>query len=446
MALMLLVFYDLNTSAQLAITPGAQFSIFSDTKLTLQNIDLVNNGNFLVATTSPISFTGDASSFIEGDQTVRFFKVQINKTGDQSVILRKTISVGNSIFFTSGFLNLNGFNVDLETTGSIQGENNNSRFTGANGGQILLVTNLAAPSNANPGNLGIVITSDKNLGQVTIKRGHQSQVGQGLASSILRYYEVLPANNVNLNAVVRFNYLDAELNGFNGNSLSFFKSDDAVNWTDIGFSSRDTIQNFVEKNVVSSFSRFTLSTSNIPLPVNFVSFNVNCEGERVRITWQTAQEQNSSRFDVERSGDGTHWSVIGSLPAAGNTSSVTSYSFSDNNPPLNAQYRTAEYDVTGAPQYTTIIKSSCNVTELLKAWPNPIQDKLFINITTASESQATIKVFDSRGALIKVQRTNVLPGNNLLNVDMKLLPGGNYLLTAEWSGGRMKKSTLVVKH
>jgi len=91
-------------SAQLMITPGAQFSIFSDTKLTLQNTDLINNGNFLVATTSPISFTGDASSFIGGNEAVRFFKLEINKTRNQSVFLQKTISAGSSVSFISGFL------------------------------------------------------------------------------------------------------------------------------------------------------------------------------------------------------------------------------------------------------------------------------------------------------------------------------------------------------
>src|SRR6185436_15506924 len=80
-------------SAQLTITPGAQFSIFSDTKLTLQNTDLINNGNFLAATTSPVSFTGNASSFIGGDQAILFFKLEINKTGNQTVSLQKTISV-----------------------------------------------------------------------------------------------------------------------------------------------------------------------------------------------------------------------------------------------------------------------------------------------------------------------------------------------------------------
>jgi len=71
------------SSAQLTITPGAQLSIFSDTKLTLQNTDLINNGDFLVATTAPVSFTGNAPSFIGGDQSVRFFNLEINKTNNQ---------------------------------------------------------------------------------------------------------------------------------------------------------------------------------------------------------------------------------------------------------------------------------------------------------------------------------------------------------------------------
>src|SRR6185436_17250805 len=94
-------------SGQLTITPGAQFSVFSDTRLTLQNTDLIVNGDALLFSTSPVSFTGNASSFIGGDQVVRFFKLEINKTGNQSVSLQKAVDIGNGVFFTSGFLNLN---------------------------------------------------------------------------------------------------------------------------------------------------------------------------------------------------------------------------------------------------------------------------------------------------------------------------------------------------
>jgi len=433
-------------SGQLTITPGAQFSIFSDTKLTLQNTDLINNGNFLVATTSPISFTGDVSSFIAGDQAVRFFKLEINKTGNQSVSLHKTIGAGSGVLFTAGFLDLNGFNLDLETTGRIDGENNVHRIVGANGGQVLFTTTLNAPSNVNPGNLGAVLSSNQNLGQVTIKRGHQSQEGNGLSPSILRYYEILPANNANLNATLRFNYFDGELNGISEDLLALFSSEDDVNWVNRGFSSRSAPENFVTQTGINSFSRWTLSNAaNSPLSVLFVLFNAKCEQGSVSLTWKTAQEQNSDRFDLERSVDGTHWSVIGSVPAAGNSSSERSYSFADRNVVVDAQYRVAEYDVTGGPHYTSVIRSSCAVTDLFNLWPNPTNDKVIINIKTTFESLATINLFDSKGALIKTKRTNVLPGNNQFTLDMSSLPRGTYLLSAEWSNGRMKEGMQVVK-
>jgi hypothetical protein len=77
--------------------------------------------------------------------------------------------------------------------------------------------------------------------------------------------------------------------------------------------------------------------------------------------------------------------------------------------------------------------------------PNPFHDLLFINITAGSESQATIKVFDSKGALVKVQRTNVLQGSNLINIDLKSMTNGIYHLEIDWNNGQMKKAVHVIK-
>jgi hypothetical protein len=63
-------------------------------------------------------------------------------------------------------------------------------------------------------------------------------------------YNILPTNNTNLNATVRFKYFNGELNGLNENSLVFFKSNDGINWSVLGFTSRDTVTNFVEKPVL----------------------------------------------------------------------------------------------------------------------------------------------------------------------------------------------------
>jgi hypothetical protein len=432
-------------SAQLTITPGTQFSVSGDARLTLQNTDLVNNGNLQFATNSTVLFTGNASSSIGGSQPLRFFTMEIAKNGGQSVVLQKKIAAISEVTFITGFLNLNGFDLDLESTGDLVQERGDSRIIGPNGGIVMISANLNAPVNSNPGDLGVLITSPQNLGNVTIKRGHQSQNGNGITSSIFRYYDISPANNSNLNATLRLNYFDEELNSLNENSLVFFKSENTTDWSTQSFTSRDAIANFVEKNGINSFSRWTLSNLNNPLPLLFTLFNARCDGNKVIISWKTAQEQNTSRFDIERSNDDIHWSVIGHLPASGNSSGEKSYLFTDNNPVQNAQYRIAEYDLDGRIQYTSIIRSSCNITDVFSVWPNPLHEMIFLNITTSNESQATVKIFDSRGALVKMQKSTVLAGSNQFRIDTRTLPNGVYSLHADWNHGQIQKTIQIIK-
>ena len=186
-------------------------------------------------------------------------------------------------------------------------------------------------------------------------------------------------------------------------------------------------------------------TAAIPLPVQFILFNAKCEGNKVPVTWKTAQEQNSSHFNIERSPDAIHWTAIGNLPAAGNSSIERSYSFTDNSPVQNGFYRIAEHDLDGRVQYTSILQSSCSATDVFSTWPNPVRDRVFINIVTGEESRATIKLFDSKGALVKVQAATVLIGNNQLSIDMKSLAAGVYSLSVVWNNGQMKKAVQVLK-
>lgn len=433
-------------SAQLVITPGAQFSIAGNMQLTLQNTDLINNGNFITGNSIAI-FTGSASSFISGSQPTQFFEIEINKTNNSSVLLQRAIGVAQRIRFASGFLNLNGFNADLGTTGHLDGEEENKGITGSNGGEVIFKLSLNSPTGSNPANLGMFISSGQNLGITTIKRGHQSQVnGSGLGNSILRYYDIVPTNNTNLNATLRFRYMDGELNGFNENSIVFFESRNTINWTNLGFTSRDGVTNFVEKNGISSFGRFTLSSAGNVLPARFILFNAKCEGNKTLITWKTAQEQNSSHFDIERSADGSRWIVIGNLPAAGNSNSERSYSLTDNDPLQNGFYRIVEYDLNGNLRYSIALRSSCTATdEVFSLWPNPVHDRVFINIVTSNESQVIIKVFDSKGALVKLQKVTVLQGSNQLSIDIGSLANGIYSLSIDWNNGQTKKVVQVLK-
>ena len=432
-------------SAQLVITPDAQFSIMGNIPVSLQNIDFVNDGIFTPGN-SMVTFTGNVSSSISGNRFIQFYELETNKTNASSVILQRAIGVTHRILFTSGFIELNGFDTDLGTTGRLDGEQENSRITGTNGGEVLFSTILNAPAGANPGNLGAIISSAQNLRNVIIKRGHQSQViGSGTGNSLLRYYDITPLNNTGPDATIRFNYFNGELNGLNENSLAFFKSDNAIDWSGLGFTSRDSIANFVEKPGIGSFSRLTLARLDNPLPVHFILFNAKCEERRALITWKTAQEQNSDHFDVEKSTDGIRWTVIGNLPAAGNSNAEKNYFITDNNTVQTGYYRIAEYDVDGKVQYSSTVRSSCTVTDAFSLWPNPAHETVFINIVTGNKSQAVIKVFDSKGALVQVRKETVVQGNNQLRVDIKSLANGPYSFYIEWNNGQMSKTVQVMK-
>ncbi|MBC7935869.1 MAG: T9SS type A sorting domain-containing protein, partial [Rhizobacter sp.] len=111
----------------------------------------------------------------------------------------------------------------------------------------------------------------------------------------------------------------------------------------------------------------------------------------------------------------------------------------------NTYYRIAEYNLNGNIQYSNQFRSSCNGTDAFRLWPNPVHDRLFINIVTGNQSQAILKVYDSKGALVKVQTAIVSPGSNQLKVDMTALANGIYSFVAEWNNGQMKKAVQVRK-
>ena len=431
---------------QLTITPGAQLVLSGNAQFTMQDMNLVNNGSLTVGN-GIVSFTGNTSSSISGSQPVQFYELAINKTTGSSVSLQRMIGITQQISFTAGFLDLNGYDADLGSTALLNGEQENSRVLGSSGGHVLFSAALNNPVGVNPGNLGAIITSGQNLGNVVIRRGHSSQVNSsGGGNSIFRYYDIMPTNNIALNATLRFSYFDGELNGLTENGLVMWKSSDNTHWSSEGLTSRNTTTNYVEKTGISSFSLWTLSSSNNALPVQFTLLNLKCDGNKTVIIWKTAQELNSSHYNIERSVNGIQWTVIGNLPAEGNSSTESSYSFTDNHPVQGRYYRIAQYDIDGRVHYTSILRSSCTTEPGFIIWPNPVNGKLFVTITSNIQSPVMIKLFDNKGALIKRQREIILPGNNQLSVDMSGLANGMYRLLLEGGDSRIKKTIAVIKN
>ena len=438
------------TGAQnvLKIEAGAVLKTTGGAVITLQDMNLQNDGTINQAPgEGTFRFTGTANTTISGTSAPLIDIFEIAKAGTAKVSLQRSINIGSGITFTSGLIDLNNNTILLSPAALLNGESETSSITGANGGFVEITNTLNAPSSANPGNLGAIISSGANMGSTVIRRGHQSQVnGSGAGNSILRYYDIIPTNNSTLNATLRFKYLDAELNGLTENVLVMWKSSNNISWAVQGFTSRDIATNYVEKTGIADFSRWTLSSPGNALPVLFILFNVKCNTDKVEVNWKTASEQNSSHFEAQRSENGINWAAIGRVAAAGNSGTEKSYSFTDNNPSAGiAFYRIAEFDIDGRVQYTSVLKNECGQPDIFKVWPNPVQRELFANISTAGGSQAVVKVFDSKGALVREQRNTLLPGNNQLSIDMRNLTPGIYHVLVKWGSNKMQQAVKIIK-
>jgi len=251
--------------AQLNISSGAKMTAGGTVKINLQNIDLINNGTFTAANSSVI-FSGNVNNNLGGSSTTNFSELVIAKDAADSLFLQANAGASNKITFTSGLIELNQKTISLGNNAFLNGETENSRITGLNGGEVTITVNLNKPNGVNPGNLGAIFTSGSNMGTVSIKRGHKDQSGNGLTGSIDRYFNV-QASGKKPNATFRMTYFDAELNTQDENTMTFYQStNNGVNWANQPYSSHDVVANWVEKNAMTSLGILTLS-NNVNAPI-----------------------------------------------------------------------------------------------------------------------------------------------------------------------------------
>ncbi|MEO8766262.1 MAG: T9SS type A sorting domain-containing protein [Ginsengibacter sp.] len=181
-----------------------------------------------------------------------------------------------------------------------------------------------------------------------------------------------------------------------------------------------------------------------PLQVQFILFNERCERGKVALNWKMVKENNSSHFNIERSADGIHFEILHNLSVT-SSSHETTYSFADENPVPGAFYRIAVYDHDDHVQYSKVLQSACTATDSFELWPNPTHDMLFINIVAPASSDAMIRIFDGKGALVCVQKAKFFQGANRVKIAMGSLANGAYLLYAGWQNGQRQRIWRVIK-
>ncbi|MBI3501102.1 MAG: T9SS type A sorting domain-containing protein [Bacteroidetes bacterium] len=144
------------------------------------------------------------------------------------------------------------------------------------------------------------------------------------------------------------------------------------------------------------FSPYVLSRITAPLPIELLSFNAECNnGNKVVATWETATEQSSDYFTLEKSTDGSLFIPVTKVKAAGNSSSIQKYSAEDTDPLSAASYyRLSETDLNGATQIFNMIPVQGCGKGGFAVYPNPSSGAFNVSIAGRQGDKVLIVVRD----------------------------------------------------
>ena len=174
-------------------------------------------------------------------------------------------------------------------------------------------------------------------------------------------------------------------------------------------------------NQLSSSMAGLITSANVILPVEILSFTAEKKNNSVALQFVTVKEQNLKEYVIERSGDGSIFSSIGSiLPKAKNENDKVTYDFSDDTPDAGVNYyRIQSRDINGAFKYSQIVSATFGTANaVFKVFPNPATTRSSINILTSWNKEYDFKIIDFTGRLIfqqlKLHSNNVeINGLNL---------------------------------
>ena len=304
---------------------------------------------------------------------------------------------------------------------------------------------MAGIVNANA-NLGCVSTtvSEAGNGGTPYLSGNRSK----------KVFTITPSQNPSAQYTLSLYFKTSELSGgFSGapSSLKLVKSNAAelsqLNNTNSVivtpvFEDHATEGYYKYTYTFTGFSRFFVA-ENIEgaLPVTLADFKVQKFENTAKLNWTTTSEINSESFEIERSFDATHFSIIGNVKSSGNSGEIKTYEYADQSPVMGLNYyRLKMIDTDGTFGYSKILPLEFRSDKNLLIYPNPVSNKVTVQFD--SKLKAGIRLLNAAGQIVKIKTTSGLSAE----LDVSDLPDGLYVIEISPENGMKEVRKLLIKH
>jgi hypothetical protein len=204
--------------------------------------------------------------------------------------------------------------------------------------------------------------------------------------------------------------------------------------------------------VTARASQATVATAATPfagfstfgsLPIVLMAFDAVKQATGVSIRWSTQQEFNTQDFYVERSTNGADYSRIGIVAAAGNSTTVSTYSYTDATPVTGiVYYRIRVIDLDGKEGITSIkaLRASSSSVKV-GIYPNPATTHANVLVNAEPNNPFTVAVYNQQGMLVGSQAPN---SGNAVQLDLSRYTSGQYMVEVRFADGSRQTEKIIV--
>jgi glycosidase len=160
------------------------------------------------------------------------------------------------------------------------------------------------------------------------------------------------------------------------------------------------------------------------LPLTLLSFNGKRNAEAILLNWTTTNENNVSHFEVERSFNGSDFSIVNTVSAK-NISGINNYTDKDFDSraltsTAKIYYRLKMVDKDGRYSYSKMVEIGTSKNSSVIIYPNPVKgENISIKLATSEWKQVSIVLTNVNGKACKTW--NISPATTS---EIKLNIGG----------------------
>ncbi|MDW8436941.1 MAG: T9SS type A sorting domain-containing protein [Chloroherpetonaceae bacterium] len=429
----------------------------------------VTSGTFNINLTGGVAINGNVS--VASGATLGFNPPSANTLtfggSSQSLTNNGTITFGSNTNVTVAASSTLTLNSPITVTGNVTA---NGTVTGSTlfvGGSVTNpenIQNLGVPpfnlANATPysnANLGVSIAAGDALNNLTISR-RTTPVTVGGNTGIARRWVITTSTSSFAPRNVTFSWPASADNGRNLSALQAWKStDNGATWFPIPGTFNTSTDPRTLTITATSFSEFSVSDSDNPLPVELTSFTGASTIRGVELAWDVASERDNAGFIVLRDGlQIAHYGNVPALQGRGTTSEAKTYRYLDASVEVGKTYvyslRSVDYDGTVHNIQRTVVVEVRQAPmrvyayRLEQNYPNPFNPTTTITFSIKEAGFVSLKVFDVLGREVATLVNENRPaGAYSVQFDATNLAGGMYFYALTSGGFSQTKKMMLVK-